>query len=1257
MKAKLRLLLAFPIFFFCFSVFPQDGLRLWEETADIGPTAASQLEAGKGFVLEEARLDQALDRIRQASGTRRLLYFPDASGEVIPYRVEERSVMAPELQARYPNIRSYVGYGVGQHEGKRIRFSWSHKGFQAMLSAPGETRTRFIEKVSGKEETYVLFDRDQKQDEAAAWKCATPTAMSKSDSGDPAAKLVDDQRLRRYRLAVATTGEYAQYHGGTVADALAAINATMTRVNEVFERDMAVQMELIGINDQVIYTDPATDPFGGNLNAEVQNTLDAVLGPGAYDIGHLFHRAGENGNAGGIGTVCENGIKGAAFAATPTPEGDRFDLDFVAHEMGHQFGANHTWSFDTEGTGVQAEPASGTTIMGYAGIATGNNVANQGDDYFHYFSIVQMTDYVVGLGCGTSLSLSNSPPVITPLQDYMIPKGTAFALEGIATDPDPADQLTYAWEQVDNGVVTTASFGPENPVGANFRSQRPTPEPVRYFPRLSRILSGDLTQTSPPTGSAWETVSEIQREMNFALTVRDNSSEGGQVASDVVKIGVLSAAGPFRMTSQQSAVVLDAGSVQTLTWDVAGTREGPINCQFIDVWFSSDGGATFPTLLASNVPNTGSAQIQMPASSTTQGRFMLKASDNVFLAVNEAVITIRELNFVLEGEGLTTASCQPADATYNFTYHRFGSFTEVVTLGIEDLPAGVSASFSSATVQADNTDLSLTLSNIAAAAPGSYPLVLTGTSASSSFALPIALEVVAGTPAPPILSSPTNGQSDVSLRPLLQWDAIPQAVSYTVEVASDPGFTNDLQQQTLSSTSYIPSLLDGETDYFWRVQATTACGLGAFSPTSTFRTIFSECRSLQATGLPLTIPATGTPTVTSSIFFGDDLPVVSARVSLDVAHSFLSDLIIKLQSPQGTVVTLISNSCGAANDLVATFDQGAPPFVCGNNPAISGTVRPLGSLSAFSGESSFGEWTLIIEDTQNQDGGALNAFSLELCVEGAFRPDADADGVFDDGDDLCLGTPPGDEVDANGCSVYRFAADQFDIELFTETCIGNNDGSVSIQAKETLDYTATLSGNGPDQQVNFTRTTSLTGLTPGAYQLCLTGTSGSIDFQPQCFDLNIAAPDPLSVQARLAADGSGVTLDLEGAEGYVVTLNGKQMESASRRAVLVFEEGLNIVEVAAIPACRGSFTQTYFYSSRPVVAPNPFSDRLEFYLPWPADQFEVQLFNAAGVRVLERRIQAADNSAVLNLPYLPPGLYVVLISSEGRNATYKVYRE
>lgn len=221
--------------------------------------------------------------------------------------------------------------------------------------------------------------------------------------------------------------------------------------------------------------------------------------------------------------MCIDSRKGSAYSSALVPQGDIFDLDFVAHEMGHQFGANHTWSFESEGTLVQAEPGSGTTIMGYAGISGNNNVALNGDDYFHYYSIFQILEYIKTTSCAQEISLLNNPPEIVPTGDFTIPKSTAFRLKGNATDVDEADIITYNWEQINDGIVTHNTFGPTNLSGANFRSLKPTVTPTRYFPRLSSIVSGNLTQTNPNVNTTWETVSDVERELDFALTVRDNS--------------------------------------------------------------------------------------------------------------------------------------------------------------------------------------------------------------------------------------------------------------------------------------------------------------------------------------------------------------------------------------------------------------------------------------------------------------------------------------------------------------------------------------------------------------------------------------------------------------------------------------------------------------------------------------------------------------------------------------------------------------
>jgi len=1261
MKTKVRLVFSFPIFFFCFYSFSQTPGAYWQEntSAGIAVTASGQtLQAGAGrsYTLNEAEMRGVLEPLRSGRASHAILFFPDAKGVLKPFRVEERSVMSPELQGRYPEIRSYVG--VSQDASKtRIRFSLSPQGLQAMISVPSGRRTQFIEKIRGRTKEYLQFSRDEKQDVSSGWVCKTEVTAGKTAAETLPAQLVEDGVLRRYRLAVAATGEYTQYHGGTVAEALAAINATVTRINEVFERDLAISLELIATTDQVIYTDPATDPFGGNLSAEVQNTLNTQIGAGAYDIGHLFHRASETGNAGFIGAVCTDNQKGSAYAATPIPEGDRFDLDFVAHEMGHQFGANHTWSFDSEGTGVQAEPASGTTIMGYAGIVQGNNVTMTGDDYFHYFSIVQISQFVSGLSCATEIPLTDAAPVVTPLPDYLIPKGTAFVLAGEASDPDPADVLTYAWEQVDDGVVTTATFGPENPGGANFRSRRPVADPHRYFPMLSEVAAGNLTQTLPPTDSAWETVSTIERDLNFALTVRDNAVGGGQVGSDQVRISVLAGAGPFEVRSQLSPQTYAAGSVQSISWEVAGTDAGPINCQEVDIYMSLDGGLSFTDTLATAIPNTGNTQVQLPGKATTAGRFMVKAANNIFFAVNAADFTITEQTFVLQAEALDITACQPADAQLGFLYRSYGGYAETVQLDVIGLPAGMTANFDTPTVQADSTAVTLTLSNSDMAAPGIYPLVLNGTGPSHSFSLPFELTVSDGTFEVPVLISPEDGALDIALNPQLQWQGSPSVNAYELELATDAAFTQIIEQQTVYGTVYRPATLPDNTDFFWRVRPINGCGMGAFASPFQFRTITRDCKTLAANGLPLVIPATGTPTVTSTITFADDLPVVGARVSLNLSHSYLSDLVITLTSPAGTEVTLISNSCSEANDVDATFEDGAPPFICANNPAISGVVRPLGSLNSFTGESSFGAWVLTIQDTAPADGGQLNAFSLELCVEGQFRPDDDKDGVFDDGDDLCLGTPAGVEVDATGCPVYRFDPDRFDISLESERCVGSGDGVIRIQASQPLEYLVKITGNGRNQEATFTSSYELGGLSEGAYQVCIEGTDGTIFYESQCYDLVIGSPQPLSVLASQSIDGSELALGLEGAEGYLVTLNGQARTVAAPQLGLKLAPGPNTVKVEAIPACKGTYEAVFYYADRLAIAPNPFDDELQVQVPETGRLMQLELYNVAGALLLSREWVPRENRVSVPVPQLPPGIYLVRIRMGGRDEIFKVYRQ
>ncbi len=1257
MTTKLRLVLPITMLFACFYAVAQSGY--WqpaEVQTQLLPPDIERLDNQmvRFYSLEDEILSRELTRITSRLTDRTLVYFPSPEGALVAYTVEETPVFAPELTAKYPQIRSYSGTAV-HDKSKRVRFSVSQNGVEAMFVYPGTENKWFIQKVSRQSKDYVLYNREGDTGEADPFICATQDKRTESGR-ESAAKLVDDQRLRSYRIAVSATGEYTQYHGGTVPDALAAINATLTRVNEVFHRDLGITLELVANNDLVIYTDPDTDPYQANLNSEVQTTLNNLIGDLNYDVGHLFHEDTNGGNAGFIGSVCRTNQKGSAYSAALNPQGDLFDLDYVSHELGHQFGANHTWSFDSEGTGVQVEPASGSTIMGYAGIVQGENVQSNGDDYFHYISIFQISEYVLTTTCGVETAIANSPPLITPSADYVIPKGTAFVLSGRASDPDPSDVLTYAWEQIDNGVVTTSTFGPQNASGANFRSLPPTTDSARYFPRLSRVVQGQLTQTNPPVNSAWETVSNIEREMNFALTVRDNSTEGGQVASDEVSVRVSNAAGPFVVTSQAASETYSAGSIQTVTWDVANTDSPPVNAQFVQIFLSIDGGVTYPFELSEKAANDGSHEVLLPGNATTTARIMVKGRNNVFFGVNSGNFTIEESPVVLQFEDLAFDVCQPADEVIPFVYQTYGGFNEEVTFSALGLPGALTASFAPGTATANGTPVDLTISNTTSVAEGSYPIQVRATAPSFTQEITIVLNVF-DTDFPEVtLISPSNATADIPLRPILSWDTPAINNAYDVEIATDAAFTSIVQSARVISKSYIPETLLPETTYYWRVKPVTNCGEGVFGSAFSFTTLPVNCKFKSAQGLPIAISSTGTPTVQASITVVDDLPVADINVSLNIEHTYLSDLIISLISPAGTEVILTSNSCSQLENINAVFDDSASPFVCGGDPAISGTVKPLGSLASFNGESSFGEWILLVRDTAPADGGFIQDFTLELCVEGVFRPDADGDNVFDDGDDLCLGTPPNTEVNADGCPVYRFEQDNFNVMLISESCISSNDGGIDITANAALNYTISILGNGVNESAGFTGTYELTGLSAGAYSACIGATDGSITYEEFCFDFMISEPDPLSVLISLDQDASQATLSLSGSELYNVELNGILTQTTQSDYTLVLRPGLNTIKVTGALPCQGVFEESVLVGNDPVVYPNPFEGELEVFVPPTDTPLEVRLYNLLGQEVYTELFSSAEEVVRMELSSLPSGVYLLSVSGEQIKYTTKVIK-
>ncbi len=643
------------------------------------------------------------DKFSGLSGV--IVDFPNLAGNLEKFQIWENSNFSPKLQEKYPDIRSYVGKSLSDNS-TTITFSISQKGLQTMVLRPSKG-SEFIESFSNENSVYVLFDSKTRPSGKLPFDCKT-IDVSKNQyviNRIQSTSISNDKTYKTLRLAISCTGEYGAYFGG-VPEALAAMNATMTRVNGIFEKDLALHLNIIDENEQIIYTNPNTDPYSdaeigtnGTWNQELQNNLTNVLGNQAYDIGHLFGASGGGGNAGCIGCVCIDDLgfnsetKGSGYTSPKDdiPEGDSFDVDYVAHELGHQLGAFHTFSYQFENSGVLVEPGSGSTIMGYAGIAEPDNlnIQDNSDPYFTYRSILQIQKNLENISCVVRTPVANSAPIVNAGIDFIVPSGTAYLLKGLATDIDD-DSLTFCWEQNNSASRTETGLDSvttlAKALGPNFRSFKPIDSSIRYMPSYSNVLEGKLNST-------WESVSVVDRRLKFTLTVRDNNPNGAQTGFDEVIVTSRvpfnaftspTGVGPFKVTSQNSSgIIWNLGASQTITWDVNNTTSLPGSAN-ANIKLSIDGGTTFPYVLASNTPNDGNQVITVPSTpSTSNCRVLIEPTANVYYAINSRAFSIAGLGN--QDFAFTNFRLFPNPNNGSFTIQFESQTTNEIAIAIHDV--------------------------------------------------------------------------------------------------------------------------------------------------------------------------------------------------------------------------------------------------------------------------------------------------------------------------------------------------------------------------------------------------------------------------------------------------------------------------------------------------------------------------------------------------------------------------------------------
>ncbi|MGS0741614.1 reprolysin-like metallopeptidase [Glaciimonas sp. GG7] len=600
------------------------------------------------------------------------LAMPLPEGGFTEFLITDSGTIPPQLAQKYPDIRSFKG---SDGQGRNLRLDISAQGMKAMvfdpkgawLVQPAETLGGGVNYAKASGDQYWSFRRNAlpATKEPFKEKILNSTQApqhshphSDAEKNNIKARAITGNVRRDYRIAIAATSDYTARFGGTVAGGLAAVSHMLNRINEIYERDFGVHLTLIADNDKIIYTDLATDPYqdGDILEQNVAN-LNKVIGQANFDVGHVVS-IGDGGIVGRLGSTCVNTLdlnnKAAGTTGRDNPVGDPFYVDFVAHELGHQFGAWHTHNSCGGGIGTfpymstlpasAIEPGSGSTIMAYAGLCDDTeNLQNHSDPYFHASSIDQVHAWISGKGgsCAVKRINTNDAPWIDPesmpgggFRTLTIPANTPFVLNGEASGNVDA-VLTYSWEQFDAHPGRTVLR--DDGKGPIFRSYLPNTSGERVFPRMAAVLGDE------PLGNG-EVYPVTNRTLTFRLTARDNLDTQATTASADTTINVLNTGRPFAVTRPNKIVGFKGGSKQVIRWDVAKTDKAPISCNKVRIDLSVDGGYTYLTRpLAEAVPNNGAARISMPRlnESTSKARLKIKCLDNVFFAVSPTNFVIR----------------------------------------------------------------------------------------------------------------------------------------------------------------------------------------------------------------------------------------------------------------------------------------------------------------------------------------------------------------------------------------------------------------------------------------------------------------------------------------------------------------------------------------------------------------------------------------------------------------------------------------
>ncbi len=1220
------------------------------------------------------------------------IYFPNEKNQLEEFEIQKASVMSYDLSKKYDDIISFIGVSVLRSEVK-IRGTFSPLGLSAMIISDKTIIYIQPEKKTNKKRHIYYENKNEIYESYNRLNCLSGVKDQNRKISDK--KIIkkqiinQDRKLKTFRIAVSATSSYTDYwgddndeNGTNQKDAFAAVVSTINRVNHIFETDLGIHLELVS-SDSLIYSDYESQPYKSqfsNYGNDLQKTLSEKIGESNYDVGHLFAYSNiPDGSSGCIGCVCVDGQKGRGYSTHPfvdiSGEGfflnDYFDVDFVAHEVAHQFGAHHTFSYETEGTGVNVEPGSGSTLMGYAGITNKDDLQNHSDPYLHFVSIEEINKNIESKTCQTFSTISNSSPSVNAGFNTYIPIGTAYELSAIATDTD-GDLITYTWEQLDSGRVNNLNYSSDLILGSINRSNPPSLSSKRVIPNMRRVLSGELTESRPGLNSDWESVSTVGRILNWGVTVRDrrteNNSPVGQIAQDKIRVTVVENSTPFKIISQNVSTTLwGTGGNEKIEWIVGESFNMPINTKTISILLSIDGGETFPIKLLSNTPNDGEAYISVPENiSTSNARIKIVAENSIYFAVNLVDFKIEMRDFSFSFEELIVKSCESDTTSISFEYKNYLDFNKDVSFEILNIPNDLTYQIFPPKTSIGNTNVNIIFSDLSKLNSGNYNIILQGKAEDVSYSTSFEIQKRNSSLIPPEIISPKDDAIDQGISTIISWTSQEDADKYQFQLSENIDFEDLIIDKKNENNLYQLNDLKSQTKYFWRVRAINSCATGTFSDVYNFTTQLISCKDFDSENMPITLQDASANNI-GITYANLDIPynyeIEDLNVYLSINHSYLSDLTISLISPKGKEVILSKNIGGDKKNYVnTTFDDEAEFLISTGSPPFTGIFKPFEKLNQFKGTMSYGNWRLKIVDKESEDSGKIISFGIGLCLRGDFLPNDDKDSIPNDLDNCPL-IANEDQLDSNLNGIGDICdiedSNNFIIYKNDVTCINKNNGSITINAKAKYEYLASIVGpNGYSLNVSFSNLVlEEKNLKAGEYLICITSPS-KLNFE-RCFTAKINEPEELGVISSINYVDQNVNFSLNGAKQFYIKINDTEINVTKSSINLALKKGLNYLEVKTDLYCQGTYKEYIFIEDESLIYPNPVQDLLSILVGGNKSEIEYSIFDLQGILLIKNRVRINNGNRKIDLKLdeLITGSYILKLNHGNSIETLKFLKK